>query len=574
MKRTLRLTTLVGLLTLAGTAHAIGIQGSVFDSNAQPVWPCDIDVIDRATNQMVNITSDSTLPNGNFNMVLPNGRYDVFFKPKVGNHIFKGEFRDQRVNNNTLFLSVSLPRGIYVQGRVLGTDAAPVAAVNLKFATAAGATPTNLQDSATNPDGTFRSMVDAGIWNIEVIPANATHKVPVLFTGANVTSDLNLGDITVLNGSIMTVSVSDPTLFPIAGGKLTVRTVPGRDKMYIPANNTNASGVATAVLPNGTYDFIAEPPAGLMTTYGTLTQYNVVINNADVTLPNFALPVGRQLSAHIVAEGTGTAVNAADIDVDWMISPTYPRVETPNDFTNVLGNFSVTVGAGNYRLTVQPPVATKLLPIRIPNVNVGAANLNMGTLVARQGHWVDVTVLEAGTNLPIGGANIDLDEIRTGNKQSTIDDVTNASGFARIVADTALYRVKVAPPSAAYDTAYAVGGFQGRNDTTITIYMRKKTGVLGVGDRGVSAIRMAAPWPNPTRAGTRFSFAGKGEGELEILDVTGRLVATPWRGTIDGERTTQWSGSDDMGRSVPNGIYFARLRVNSDTSTRRIVIAH
>lgn len=569
----LRTVTLLGFLTIASASHAIGISGTVFDFNAAPVWPCDIDVINRTTGAQVLGIADSTLPNGNYNLVLPNGRYDLRFRPKIGNHIFKADVPDQRVNNATLILNMTLPRGKYVNGRVIGTDGFSVANVNIKFATAAGATPANLQDSATNPDGTFNALVDPSFWNIEVIPANATHKVPVIFENANVTADVNLGNIVVVNGAIMTCSISDPSLFPIAGAKLIVRTVPGRDKMYIPANNTNGAGVVSAVLPPGTYDFIGEPPAALLTTYGTLSQYNIVVGASDVTLPNFALPPGRQLQAHVVSAGTSANVVGADIDVDWMVSPSYPRVETPNDFTNTLGNFSVTVGSGLYRLTIQPPVATKLLPVRIPNVSIGATSLDMGNIVCLLGHWLDVNVVEAGTGLPIAGANIDLDNLQTGGKLITIDDVTNVSGFARIVSDTAFYRVKISPPNANYDTAYVVGGFRSYNDTVITVVMRRKTTVLGVGDRGVAAILMANPWPNPSRNGTRFAFAGHGQGALEILDIAGRLVATPWQGTIAGEQTAQWTGADDLGRGVPGGIYFARLRIGSDTTTRRVVVS-
>ena len=183
MNRVIRRTaTLLGFLMIASASHAIGISGTVFAFNAAPVWPCDIDVIDRATGLQVLGIADSTLPNGNYNLVLANGRYDLLFRPKVGNHIFKANVPDQRVSNNTLTVHMTLPLGKYVKGRVVGTDNLPVANVNIKFATAAGATPANLQDSATNPDGTFNALVEPGFWNIEVIPANLTHKVPVMVT--------------------------------------------------------------------------------------------------------------------------------------------------------------------------------------------------------------------------------------------------------------------------------------------------------------------------------------------------------------------------------------------------------
>ena len=101
-----------------------------------------------------------------------------------------------------------------------------------------------------------------------------------------------------------------------------------------------------------------------------------------------------------------------------------------------------------------------------------------------------------------------------------------------------------------------------------------RKGVLAVGGPSASGLRLAAPWPNPTQAGVNFAFAGQGAGELEILDVTGRRVATPWRGQLAGERTARWEGTDDQGRGVPNGMYFARLKAGAERSVRRIAIAH
>ena len=561
------------LIALASTASATGITGSV-STNAGPLWPCDIDVFNRATNTIVLGIADSTLPNGNYNLVLPNGRYDLFFKPKVGQHIFKGEQLDQRVNNNTLSVFVFLPSGgVYVSGHVQGTDNAAVANVNIKFLDAVGNTPTNIQDSATDLAGNFNALVDPGNWHLEVIPALLSHRVPLSIPGPFV-SDIALGSIVVQTGSITTCTVTDPTLFPIAGAKLTVRTVPGRDKVFVPANNTTASGVVQAVLPIGsTFDFIAEPPAGLITTYATLTQYNVVVGAADVTLPNFALPVGRALTGHVIDGGTGLNLFNVDIDVDKWLPSAYPRIETPNDFTNAFGNFLVTVASGNYRITLNPPVVTKCLPVRINNFVVGAGPLNLGNIPCPKGHWLDVNVVEQGTGLPLAGVNLDLENLDTGLKLITVGDVTDATGFARLVCDNAYYKLKGIPTSATHDTAWTIGGMRTLTDTSLTLVMPRK-GILGVGGSRVSTLRMASPWPNPSRAGMNFAFAGQGRGRLDIVDVTGRLVATPWQGELAGEQTARWTGSDAQGRPVPDGIYFARLHAGPEDSVRRIVITH
>src|SRR5262249_22317298 len=150
-------------------------------------------------------------------------------------------------------------------------------------------------------------------------------------------------------------------------------------------------------------------------------------------------------------------------------------------FTDALGNFSVGVPSGTYRVVVNPLVSTKLIPSKTDNVVVGAGNLNMGTIPFRPGRWLDVTLLAKDTNQPLAGGNIDVWDVNARSNEITIDDVTGPAGTTRIVIDTSRCTIKVAPPSAQYDTAYVIGLFQTFNDTAITILMPRK-GVLGVGD--------------------------------------------------------------------------------------------
>ena len=154
----------------------------------------------------------------------------------------------------------------------------------------------------------------------------------------------------------------------------------------------------------------------------------------------------------------------------------------------------------------------------------------------------------------------------------TINDITDAAGFMRIVVDQEKYDVRIAPPDAAlYDTLHVIGDLRTLSDTAITVFMPRK--VLAVGSRPETRLDFSPAWPNPSRGGASFAFAGTGAGDLQVLDVAGRRVAMPWHGTLAGERTARWAGSDDAGRAVPNGVYFARLRVGDATRVRRIVLS-
>jgi hypothetical protein len=80
-------------------------------------------------------------------------------------------------------------------------------------------------------------------------------------------------------------------------------------------------------------------------------------------------------------------------------------------------------------------------------------------------------------------------------------------------------------------------------------------------------------FPNPTRGGTRASFATArpGPAQLDVVDVAGRLVrrlhaetSGPGGGTID------WNGRDRSGRRVSAGVYFLRLSTGEGAAAAKV----
>ena len=82
--------------------------------------------------------------------------------------------------------------------------------------------------------------------------------------------------------------------------------------------------------------------------------------------------------------------------------------------------------------------------------------------------------------------------------------------------------------------------------------------------------------PNPARSVTRFdlTLAADGEVSLTILDLAGRRIRTLVRGAHRaGSSSVSWDLRDDSGRSVPAGLYFARLqRGEQGASIRPVVV--
>jgi len=84
-------------------------------------------------------------------------------------------------------------------------------------------------------------------------------------------------------------------------------------------------------------------------------------------------------------------------------------------------------------------------------------------------------------------------------------------------------------------------------------------------------------YPNPfnTMALVRFVTPAAGRGNLSAYDISGRKVATLFDGdVIAGTNSTVWRGCDDLGRSLPSGVYFLRFKVNDDLkiSTKAVLL--
>jgi hypothetical protein len=90
------------------------------------------------------------------------------------------------------------------------------------------------------------------------------------------------------------------------------------------------------------------------------------------------------------------------------------------------------------------------------------------------------------------------------------------------------------------------------------------------------AIMFARPSPNPASREVllRYAFQRDAKFELTIFDASGRRVRTLEAGTrAPGEYRARWDLSDEVGRPVRAGLYFARLEVEGRRIVRRLAVA-
>ena len=81
--------------------------------------------------------------------------------------------------------------------------------------------------------------------------------------------------------------------------------------------------------------------------------------------------------------------------------------------------------------------------------------------------------------------------------------------------------------------------------------------------------------PNPVFRSTRFAFTLGREADvrLDVFDLSGRRVATPFAGAAPaGTTTIEWSRSNGDAGPVPAGVYFARLQGAGQAQVARLVL--
>ncbi len=94
-------------------------------------------------------------------------------------------------------------------------------------------------------------------------------------------------------------------------------------------------------------------------------------------------------------------------------------------------------------------------------------------------------------------------------------------------------------------------------------------GVEGIEDQsgGIVPQNTGILIANPARSAAAVTLAGYGYSELNVFDLTGRLVETPFRGEISGTQLLNW----DVSNLVP-GMYFLQLVQGNEVSTARVMV--
>ena len=111
-----------------------------------------------------------------------------------------------------------------------------------------------------------------------------------------------------------------------------------------------------------------------------------------------------------------------------------------------------------------------------------------------------------------------------------------------------------------------------------TLFMIEHDGTLSSDDFSGSIprnFRLEQNFPNPFNPQTRFNYTlpESGNIELGVYDAVGRRIYAFYNGYQQaGSHNVLWTGVDQSYNSVPSGIYFYRLKTETTTITKKMVL--
>jgi len=297
--------------------------------------------------------------------------------------------------------------------------------------------------TTTNATGNFTfTGLQNRTYTVSILPAAGTF-APQQFDRA-VNGATNLGNITLLNGALITGTLLGPTGAPITNGNMNAYDSAGV-KLFTPGDATNTLGQFSITVQLGSIRFrTVTPPASSL-----VPQEQVHSVTAATSLGTFHLQRGFTVTGTCVDAVSAAGIGSVRVLTTDSIAKA--SVLQLNPLASSTGAFSLLLPVGCFDLTFNPPNGNAHAGrIRRGVIIVGAQSL--GAIQLQPAVFVSGTVL--GPAGPVQSTDIDV-LTTDGYKLYTPGDNTDAAGHFSVAVPAGTYRLSFQPPVAA-----GVAGFR------------------------------------------------------------------------------------------------------------------
>ena len=420
------------------------LTGSVLDDNGAGISSVDLDLIDPVSGLLLNLSSDFTVLDGLFTAVLcevvPPGSYFLDINPGSTQLFFGLSNIPVTINGNTDLGTFVLPDASIVSGRVVGETFEILPFVDLDFTDSQTGLAQVFSGDFTEADGFFSTKVNPGFWDVQFTAgASSTplNMVPRELRDLSIIGIIDLGDVRLREGRLVTGTVQDPLGNPVVSADIDLRDVVTGEKIVTPGDNTNSSGQFSVFSPDGQMEIEVDPIQGSSLVPALSV---IVVPNTGLDVGIILLPEGVAVSGTVVGD-SGNIVPGTDLD--FIISSTGIEIPTAHDNANSSGNFSVQVVPDTYDIAFRPSFLSGFAPRVLPSVEV-IGNTDLGVVEVFSGSAFTGTVI-AGPD-PVIDCEIVLTDSITGAEVYMFGNDTDALGVFAVRQLPGVYDLLITPP--------------------------------------------------------------------------------------------------------------------------------
>jgi hypothetical protein len=262
------------------------ILAVIVDPLGAPVAGADIDLFDDVTKEKVFTPSDTTDALGAFEIVAVPGVYDLLVIPPAGSGLARRRKNDIVLNADIDCGIFALRNAIVASGRVIRTNGAPLANVDIYAADAFTSERYPLTDDDTVADGTFSVVVPDGNLRIEFSPRQSDRVAGRIVVVLGQVGDLAMGNVTLDPGSRLSGSIRRSN-----GSGITDADIDLYDGMgfLTPtfSDDSSPTGVYSVVGPQTLLDVFVTPPGSVPVQHALVSGVDLSSDRIlTVTLPN------------------------------------------------------------------------------------------------------------------------------------------------------------------------------------------------------------------------------------------------------------------------------------------------
>ena len=331
------------------------LTGSVFYQGGLPVPNADTDVLDSVTGAKLFTPGDNTSLTGVYSVVVPAGTYRIVADPATGNYLSmeSGVISVSAQSTSVIVPPIILPPGFRLTATI--KDATTLVGIaNVDIDVEDPVTNIRLQTPTDKTDATglVSVVVPSGTWRINVDPSPGDSHLGVQILNVPITATTNFGNVLVSTGRIVQGYAKGGGV-GILDASIDVDTALGPVRRYTSNDKTAHDGYFNISVPNGTYKFLATPPA--TTAYAPVSIAATTIS-ANTTLPDIICPPGATLTGIITGNQgleSGVTVSLNDPVTNAPVTSTSSNPVAPNNYSRrvPLGTNNITYRPTHYSLS-------------------------------------------------------------------------------------------------------------------------------------------------------------------------------------------------------------------------------